>query len=62
MTNKELSDAITALQAGQQEILERLAVLETKLSFGGRIFGYAIFIVAAIIGGISGAAITFWPW
>ena len=62
MTNKELGDAINDLRAGQQKILERLAVLETKLGFGGRAFGYIRYIVAAFAGGIGGAiAVICWP-
>jgi len=62
MTNAELSKAIEGLRAGQEKILERLAVLETKLGFGGRAFGYVMFIVAAFAGGIGGAlAVSMWP-
>jgi len=63
MTSKELGDAVTSLRAGQQKILERIAVIETKLGFGGRAFGYIMYIAAAFAGGIGGAmAITYWPW
>lgn len=55
MTSKELSDAIEGLRKGQQTILERIAVLETKLGFSGRAFGYLMYLVAAFAGGIGGA-------
>jgi len=55
MTPKELGDAINDLRAGQQKILERIAVIETKLGIGGRFVGY---LLAAILGGAGGMAVN----
>jgi len=58
MTNKEIGDALSGLRDDVRTIIERLAVIETKLGVGGKFIGY----VTAALLGFGGAMIVRYFW